>query len=259
MITVNNFILQPTIFPDKTSQIWLLPPEVIDSDYLKIDWRFEEEREIIDLLSLRKLMPDIQMSFYIPYLPYARQDKKISNDSTFNLQVFADLINSMNPAVVEAADIHSWRACKFIKRLVNIDVRGFQKQILESIGADVVVYPDDGAAIRYDLWYPNALILEKKREPLTGTILGQKISEEHGKSRGTHYLILDDLCDGGATFIGAANCIREYVGSKNVKISLFTTHGIYSKGRSHLEKEGIDLYTTDSLVHNRQHRGVIAI
>jgi ribose-phosphate pyrophosphokinase len=40
-------------------------------------------------------------------------------------------------------------------------------------------------------------------------------------------LIVDDICDGGGTFVLAANYLHS-LGAKN--IALYTTHGIYSKG-----------------------------
>ena len=54
-------------------------------------------------------------------------------------------------------------------------------------------------------------------------------------------LIVDDICDGGATFVGLAKELRA-AGAK--KVYLYVTHGIFSKG---LPLEGIDkVFTTDS-------------
>ncbi len=49
-------ILKPTIFPDKTSQVWQLPEELINCGDVSVTWNFEEEREIIDLISLSNLV-----------------------------------------------------------------------------------------------------------------------------------------------------------------------------------------------------------
>lgn len=58
-------------------------------------------------------------------------------------------------------------------------------------------------------------------------------------------MILDDICDGGRTFIEAVKHLRE-AGAKRVE--LYVTHGIFSKGVENLLDNGIDhIYTTNSL------------
>ena len=39
---------------------------------------------------------------------------------------------------------------------------------------------------------------------------------------------------------------------KNLKLDLFVTHGIFSKGREVLEKAGFKLHTTNSLPRNTE-------
>ena len=57
--------------------------------------------------------------------------------------------------------------------------------------------------------------------------------------------IIDDICDGGRTFIALAEEIRK----RNVgKINLIVSHGILSYGEEPLRAGGIDhIYTTDSV------------
>ena len=58
-------------------------------------------------------------------------------------------------------------------------------------------------------------------------------------------LIVDDLCDAGGTFIGSAQVLRD-AGARSV--SLYVTHGLFSKGVGNLLEQGIDrIYTTSSL------------
>ena len=57
-------------------------------------------------------------------------------------------------------------------------------------------------------------------------------------------LIVDDLCDAGGTFIGSAQVLRD-AGARSV--SLYVTHGVFSKGVENLLNNGIDaIYTTTS-------------
>ena len=54
-------------------------------------------------------------------------------------------------------------------------------------------------------------------------------------------LIVDDLCDGGGTFLGIANQAEG-----TVPLGLYITHGIFSKGFGELGKHFSKIYTTNS-------------
>jgi len=56
-------------------------------------------------------------------------------------------------------------------------------------------------------------------------------------------LIVDDICDGGGTFLGLAKELK----SKNAgKLYLAISHGIFSKGFESLAKDFQKIFTTDS-------------
>jgi ribose-phosphate pyrophosphokinase len=57
-------------------------------------------------------------------------------------------------------------------------------------------------------------------------------------------LIVDDICDGGGTFIGIAKALP-----KDVKKYLYVTHGIFSKGLRELTGHFEHIYTTNSYPH----------
>src|SRR5271165_3139520 len=116
MIRVQTFmdevIVRPTIFPDGTSQVWKLDDAILRRPFYSIVWNFEAEREIFDLHSLVTLLRwgnpyNVRFKLHIPYLPYGRQDKTISNDTTFNLAVFASLINNLGLDYVTSVDVHN--------------------------------------------------------------------------------------------------------------------------------------------------------
>src|SRR5437016_2062705 len=123
MIKVNKWLLKSTVFPDGTSQVWNLQPEILQANVINITWNFEQEREILDLMSLSMLIPSAYKNLHIPYLPYARQDKDISNDSTFNLHFICKLINHLSCDKVTAVDVHNPKlAAKLIDNFKNIEV-----------------------------------------------------------------------------------------------------------------------------------------
>lgn len=61
---------------------------------------------------------------------------------------------------------------------------------------------------------------------------------------GKHCLIVDDLCDGGATFLALATKLREYGAEK---VYLYVTHGIFSKKYEELKKVIDHIYCTNSV------------
>lgn len=261
-------VVKPTLFPDGTSQVWKLPDEIFASNELEVIWNFEAEREIIDLLSLRELLPDHAYSWdlHIPFLPYARQDKDVSNTSTFNLRVFAHLLNLLSCRKITAVDVHNPdETSELIFNFENVEVTELHKLIVKATNPDFIVFPDLGAKTRYfvnGVAHLPRLICNKDRDQLTGEIRGHTISyrdlagttvQNADMSKiakpGQRFLIIDDLCDGGATFIGIAKKLKEQV--PDIIVDLYVTHGVFSKGRENLLNNGINnLYTTNSLLKN---------
>lgn len=256
-----EIVLNPTIFPDGTSQIWKLPEEILSRKEFFITWNFEAEREIIDLYSFKALfsLSNVYIHLHIPYLPYGRQDKGISNDTTFNLYVFAELINGLEFQKVTTVDAHSVMFKAMIRNSENISVTNIHQKVIEDFRTTYVVFPDKGSMDRYgkELSHMRTIYCEKTRDQATGNITGNKVHlpseprhpEWPSIDDGSRLLIVDDICDGGATFICVAKSLREI--HSNITVGLFVTHGIFSKGRQHLLDNGIDkIYTTNSLSKN---------
>jgi ribose-phosphate pyrophosphokinase len=256
MITVNGFPVKPTIFPDGTSQIWKLPDGLFDEERINIDWNFESERELIDLYSINALIPKGKVtSLHIPYMPYARQDKEIGNKNTFNLYVFAGLLNMLCFDSITAMDVHNPELTKhLIKNFRNYSVTSIHNNLIDCIKPNYLVFPDKGASDRYS--YLNGmripiLVFDKYRHQGSGTITEHKIVSGMTGDRlpyGSKFLVIDDLCDGGATFISIAKVLKKIC--LDPDLYLYVTHGGFSKGREVLTDVGYKLFTTDSLIKN---------
>lgn len=243
MITLNGVEITPTKFPDNTSQIWKIPnipcEGWVDGRNLYLyEWIFDgDESEFLHLAQLKDLIDSMDSNNYsslnVPYLPYARQDKQISNTTTFALLTFAKLLNSLKFDDIVFEDAHSDIATTLIKNSRSELINPTFHMALSSYSN--ICFPDKGAERRYSecLNDHNIIIGEKVRNQLTGEITGYSVS---GDIEGRDVLIVDDLCDGGRTFIEAANALY----SKGAKsVDLYTTHGIYSKGINVLFDAGI--------------------
>lgn len=237
MLSVNGKEINVTHFPDGTSQVWQLK-ELPES--CTIDWDFSNEGEVMELVQLVHLLR-VEGAKYIQlimsYLPYARQDKKISNTTSFALESFATVLNSLKLDRVVALDAHSLAANYAIDNFSS-DFPFFEiEKVMSIVNPDVIGFPDKGARTRYgkNLAYTEKeyILGDKVRDQESGLITDFKIE---GNVQGCNVLIVDDICDGGMTFILMSKALLT-AGAKSV--SLYTTHGIYSKGVKVLFDAGI--------------------
>ena len=177
---------------------------------------------------------DSRVILYMPYLPYARHDRPMHNFDSHALKVFCNLINSLNFTNVVIHDCHSDVGISLLNNCVNVSqdtlLSHFTDNILKINGIDYIIAPDNGAVkkaskIAEKFKLPLITCL-KERDLATGHIIKYRILdpiEKPGKA-----LIVDDICDGGATFNILAKSLKE--DTPITEISLYVTHGIFSKG-----------------------------
>ena len=118
-----------------------------------------------------------------------------------------------------------------------------------------IVLPDKGALERIKdtpimRWWPNSnlVVMEKVREITTGKITGIKISSG---SPSPLSIILDDLCDGGATFVGASKELRISGSVGDKMVGLAVVKGVFSKGT---KLDGIDFIATTNAYQELESR-----
>ncbi len=250
MISLEGAVITPTLFPDRTSQVWKVPEEALASVEKRgeadITWEFESEAEFLHLAQLRTLLEQYRPAvcrLLMPYLPYARQDKHVSNSSTFALHTFAALLNTLRFAEVRVLDAHSNVWANKIDNLVDESPREHIQQAILDSDADMLLFPDVGAETRYLAYaFHNArgralewVTATKRRNQSTGVVEGFSIGGQK-PLRGRRVLMVDDICDGGRTFVEAAEVLRN-AGVKSV--GLYITHGLFTKGLSPLREAGI--------------------
>lgn len=184
----------------------------------------------------------------IRYLMGARMDRAIDRNQPFTLDVVTRVINCTGFKKVRVLDCHSPVGLGLLGA-TNVLPYDIVRQVLGRFGSELrVIVPDKGAWNRvhsltadWQLQYQVPLVqCSKTREMATGNLTNFKV-EDPSFVKGHPCLIIDDICDGGGTFIGLAKELRA-VGATSVK--LFVTHSIFSRGP---KLEGIDqIFTTDS-------------
>lgn len=241
MIYLNKIPVNITLFPDNTSQVWKLSEvdlkNLTSTKSLEITWTFAHEGEFLQLAQLKDLLNTYYSNktiLILKYLPYGRQDKAIGNNSTFALHSFAKLLNYLKFDEVIINDPHSPEALKLINGARAVYPTEIVKKVIELTNSNLICYPDSGALNKYSDLYPFPHIYgEKVRDQLTGNILNYKLV---GDPAGKNILIVDDICDGGGTFI---QLTQNLIKAGALEVNLFISHGLFSKGLNPLIEVGI--------------------
>lgn len=257
LIDGNEVKFETTIFPDGTSQVWKVDESLYDYDQYSGDpeilWLFENEGELSHVLQLAHLVDKMTgcetLTLKVPYLPYGRQDKNVDNKSSFALHTFARTLYSANICRVETFDAHS-----NVSTDTYIESESPTKFHRSIFNHDIVCFPDKGAATRYfksDAFNGKPMIYcEKIRDQLTGQITGLSVigaNEDDLKDKSI--LIVDDICDGGMTFIKVTEALKPF---RPKQVDLAVSHGLFSKGKACLYDAGItNIFTTNSLLRNK--------
>lgn len=186
----------------------------------------------------------------IPYFPGARADR----GAPFGVGVYASFLYGTAVDEVVIFDPHSRVAVDQL----NCDPKFFKVTVVrpsELFKASHIVYgfkekydgiiaPDKGAeeratAVAGVLGLP-VFTVQKTRDFETGKLLGFDTSDipEEGK-----FLLVDDICDGGGTFMGIAKA----TGLSKDQLDLYVSHGIFSgKALSNLPDYFGNVFTTNS-------------
>lgn len=200
-------------------------------------------KNLIDNLNLKE-----KIVLYLPYVPYARYDRAMVNPDSFSLQVFANLLNSLNFDEVIVQDCHSKITTDLINNCSNIEQSNLIKHSFDFSSYDLIVAPDKGSIFKAlkvsKLLNKELIICNKTRDETTGKLnLNYEILSRTDIIKGKNILIVDDICDGGGTFILAAKELLKY---EPATLSLYITHGIFSKGLEHLESVFDNIYAFNS-------------
>ena len=206
--------------------------------------------------SLRELGVD-EIHLYTPYIMGARSDRKFEEGGNNYLRdVICPIINSLNFKTVTCIDPHSdvLEACikgfrkesniKLINLALNDGILG-QGEVRKEGGINwtkenILVSPDAGASkkiykLAEQIGYKGDIITCSKDRDTEGKLTKCVVPvKDTGPLCMKDYIIIDDICDGGSTFINIAKELKKLYNCN--KIYLIVTHGIFSKGFDELSK-----------------------
>ncbi len=223
--------------------------ELTSEDEVTITIRIRSFNDVGMLLiatdALRRMEVE-KIHLVLPYFPAARQDRVMVVGESLSVKVYADIINAQNYRSVMILDAHSEVAPALLDRVKNISNHNFITTCLRNEKKYVLISPDGGALKKiYKLsqFLNGVPVVEcsKKRDVKTGKLSGFKVYEDD--LEGKTCVIVDDICDGGRTFLGLAEELKK----KNCgKLMLIVTHGIFSKGLGKLTETFDEVFSTNS-------------
>ena len=201
----------------------------------------------------------------ILYLPYARQDRVANYGESLSLKVMCDLIN-LHFSDITILDPHSDVSSGLLRNPQIINQAEAMLAISDDLTREEVAYnpfadpkvvlvcPDMGARKKIDhvakaLGDRRVIYCDKKRDTKTG-----KLSGFHVNTTGelcdadTNFLIVDDLIDGGGTFIGIADILRQTTAGK---VFLAASFGIFSRGTCELAAAFDHIYVAETATFER--------
>lgn len=188
-----------------------------------------------------------KLHLVLPYFPAARQDRLMVSGEALSVKVYANVINSQNYDSVSIFDPHSEVTPALLNNCKVIDNYKFIESITQQLSKDLILISPDGGALK-KIYKVAAYLQEyqvvegsKSRDVKTGALTGFKVYTDD--LQGKDCLIVDDICDGGGTFLGLAKELK----AKNAgNLYLAISHGIFSRGFEELEKVFTKIFTTDS-------------
>lgn len=192
---------------------------------------------------------------FIPCMFGQRSDRRFDRFQSFDLKLIADIINECNFGRVDVLDPHSDMTVGLIHRCERVDPLEYVERAIREYHAwnaayhnysvDPVLIAPDGGAFKKVFGYGERLKLEvigaNKHRNNKGEVDGLTLA---GDVKDKYCFIVDDLCDGGYTFLVLADELRKR-GAKEVH--LYVTHGIFSKGLFVLREQIDHIYCTNSV------------
>lgn len=255
-------------FPDGQQSI----SDVVFKDYkevkrdgVMISSRLNSFRDLELILCATKALKNKginKVALDIPYVLGSRSDRSFESQGLHYLRdVLAPIINLQRYEFVSCLDPHSYVTEGVLNKCVidNTTLIKFYDWSLAAIKPKnaTIISPDMGAIKRADLISKilntsNIAVCSKNRDLSTGKIISTLVPEI---DLTRDLILIDDICDGGITFIEIGSIIDERKTAiidvdpnfQCGQVYLIVTHGIFSKGCYELGKHFDGVYCTNSI------------
>ena len=253
-------VIEPVpYFKFPSGEVHIRDFDVSDITQVIFNWRGDHTDLAVlsSLITLPFCMSNLASDLLVPYLPASRADRIVGNESLGKV-AYLDLISSAwnGISLISISPIATWD----IHSTTNVDTPitniPRMQQYLSTYKFpenSVLLAPDQGALSRVAAISASTGIpylgATKNRDYATGQLLSNSIPLVLGEF--DNIFVIDDICDGGGTFLLLAESIRKQNISSN--LHLFVTHGIFSKGKSDLESRYSTVFALNDWITDTVH------
>jgi ribose-phosphate pyrophosphokinase len=214
-LNLKPILIESKIFPDGESYI-RIPEEKIDEELILIQSTHPpQNKHLIELFLMLDVAKDLgaeKITAVIPYLAYARQDKRFRSGEAISIKVLARLIKEAGADKFVTFNIHKEKILEFFNiKSINLSggsaIGGYFLQ--NGVSNPYVVAPDEGAyylalevskALNCECTY-----FEKKRDRVTGVV---KTEFKKLNVKDKTAIIVDDIISTGSTIANVAEILK---------------------------------------------------
>ncbi|MBL7919857.1 MAG: ribose-phosphate pyrophosphokinase [Bacteroidia bacterium] len=237
MKTINLFETNQTVelkkFAGGECHVKFLTP-FSEEDKVRINTRLNSSDDVMNLCLAVNAIRNMYVNYievFIPYIPYARQDRVMVQGEPLSIKVFANILNSLNLNKVIVFDAHSDVSTALINNCHNTANYEMVNDFIGKVKLTdfVLVSPDLGAYKKVDKlaqkinYKGNIATGIKVRDLATGQIIKSDVNTDN--LNGKACIVVDDICDGGRTFIELATALKAKNGGD---LYFIASHGIFS-------------------------------
>lgn len=253
---LDNYGTRSFAFPGGELQVQIPGlPERLAGD-ISVLARLQSAADLIRLLLTTEILHRSHCGakrLVIPYFPYARQDRVMQPGEAFSLKAVVRLLNDLGNDEVVVCDPHSDVTAALVENIrvvPQVELVAWHPALPDLFrdSSPVIVSPDAGAAKKafaVARHFGRPLVTASKvRDAKTGEITDTRLDASYVTGDWTA-LIVDDICDGGRTFVELAKVLRQHGATR---VYLYVTHGIFSKGLGVFDGLIDAVYTTDSFL-----------
>jgi len=225
-------------FPDTESYVFIPKIKSLKNTRVRLYHRLypEEDKRIFELLLLlsRLKKETRHIEIFVPYLPYARQDKEHRVGEVVSADILCGLLKGFGVEKLITYDCHFLpKPGNFTRSGLKIENRSAGKLLLAHAKKFfkkekfILISPDQGSS--YFIENARGYALHKKRERTDGYHDKNIKSEVHLKDseidvKGKNICIMDDIIATGGTILKAIAHLKDR-GAK--KIIVGATHGVF--------------------------------
>jgi len=246
---------QTKIFPDGESKITFrsIPKKsiilVVQSTYPPVD------TNLLQLVSIISEARKASSKIYaiIPYMGYARQDKRFLSGEVVTMSIVAKMLQSAGAKKVIVVDIHSKTALNHFKiptesvSAIPELAKYFKKLKLKN---PLVVSPDMGGSSRAkkfaSLLNTDFVTLKKSRNRKTGKV---RIQSSKADVHGRDLIVVDDIISTGGSVVRATQFLKR---QKCKRVFVACTHGLLvGDAERKIKKAGVSqIISTNTIPRN---------